>query len=177
MLHKTKQPRQTTEHTFSDRKRRIYDFLHSNPIGVLSSITSNGDPHGSVIYFRIDQDFTVSFLTKVETRKYDNLKHHEHVTLTVFEPQTQTTAQVMGTAQEIVDSYEINAIAGTILATSLKTSDAGMPPISKLEAGKYVAFRITPINIRIAVYSRPDRGENSDIFESIESFELHERET
>lgn len=157
----------------SDRQQRIYDFLKSNPIGVLSSVTPNGDPHGAVVYFEIDTDFTISFLTKAETRKYDNLRHHKHVMMTVFEPATQATAQVSGDAVEVEESYDINRLAGVILGTSIKTGDAGLPPISKLQAGPYVAFRIKPVQIRMAVYARPDSGDYGDLFESIESFELH----
>lgn len=158
---------------FSDRKQRIYNFLRTNPIGVLSSVTPDGNPHGTVIYYKIEEDFTVSFITKAQTRKYDNLKRNNHIMLTVFEPKTQTTAQINGLAIETTDSYEINAIAGAIQAASLKTSDAGMPPIAKLDAGDYVAFKIKPVQISMAVYSRPDPGDYSELFESIESYELH----
>lgn len=161
-----------TAMSFSDREERIYRFLKSCPIGVLSTVTADGDPHGAVIYFTIDKDFAVSFVTKGQTRKYDNLKHRSKVTLTVFEPQTQTTAQIIGQAEEIKDSYEINQVAGAILAASMKTSDGGLPPISKLSAGEFVAFTIKPDQIRMAVFGRPDPGDYSDMFETIESFEL-----
>jgi len=88
-------------------------------------------------------------------------------------PQTQTIAQISGDAVEIRDSYEINVVAGAILGASLKTSEAGVPPITKLEAGRYVAFKLAPVQIRMAVYARPDPGDYSDLFESIESFELN----
>jgi len=166
--------RQKAPSDFSDRQQRIYGFLHSNPIGVLSSVSPDGEPHGSVIYFTIDNDFQVSFVTKQDTRKYDNLKRHDHVLLTVYEPQAQTVAQVTGKAVEIKDSFEINAVAGAILAASLKTSDGGLPPISKLEAGSFVGFRINPDQIRLAVYARPDPGDYSDLFETIECFELRD---
>ena len=160
---------------FSDRKQRIYDFLRANPVGVLSSVTPNGNPHGTVIYYTVDKAFAVAFLTKTRTRKFDNLKHNDHVMLTVFDSQAQTTAQISGDAVEIRDSYEINVVAGAILGASLKTSEAGVPPITKLEAGRYVAFKLAPVQIRMAVYARPDPGDYSDLFESIESFELNEK--
>ena len=161
---------------FSDRKQRIYDFLIANPIGVLSSVTPDGNPHGTVIYYHAARDFTITFLTKTQTRKYDNLRRNNHVMLTVFDAQTQTTAQVAGKTVEISDSYEINVVAGAILGASLQTSEAGMLPITKLEAGRYVAFKLTPVQIRMAVYARPDPGDYSELFESIESFELNEKD-
>lgn len=164
----------TDESKFSDRKKRMFTFLRENPIGVLSTVTPDGDPHGAVVYFRVDKDFTISFLTKTETRKYDNLVHNNHVMLTVFEPETQATVQVTGIAEEVQDSYETNAIAGTILGISMETSEAGTPPISKLDAGMYVAMKITPVQARMAVYARPDSGGYGELFESVESFDLNE---
>lgn len=165
-------PRKLTPQDFADKHKRIYEFLFTNPIGVLSSIGPNGDPHGAVIYFIVSKKFVIGFLTKSNTKKYDNLTHHSHVMLTVFEPFTQTTAQVTGVAKEITDGFTINEIAQRVLITSLRTSDAGMPPLSKLEAGGYVGFEISPVQVRMAVYDRPDSGEYTELFETIEKDEL-----
>jgi len=158
--------------TYADRKQRIFNFLRETPVGVLYSMYANVNPHAAVIYFSIDKRFQISFLTKADTKKYDNLFHFNHIMLTVYEPLTQTTAQITGRAEEITASSEINGVAGAILSASLKTSDNGLPPISKLEAGPYVAFNIKSVQIRMAVYSRADPGSYNEIFESIESFEL-----
>jgi hypothetical protein len=170
MLHISDRKLQKGSSQFSDRKQRIYDFLFDTSIGVLSSTDPDGDPHGAVIYYTINKAFEVEFLTKSETKKYDNLVHNNHVMLTVFEPLTQTTVQVTGVAKEIKDGFTINEIAGKALGTSLKTSAAGMPPLSKLEAGSYVAFRIEPVQVRMAVYARPDPGDYNELFETVESF-------
>lgn len=156
----------------TDRQRRIFSFLQLNPIGVLSSVTPDGNPHGAAIYFSVDKRFNVFFITKNGTRKHDNLQHNDHVMLTVFEPITQTTAQITGTATALTEPAAIAAVAGEVLEVSLKTSSAGPPPIAKLQAGSYVAYTITPVQIRMATYGDPGRGNYSDLFESIESFEL-----
>lgn len=156
----------------TDRQWRILNFLELNPIGVISSVTPDGNPHGAVIYFSVDNQFNVFFLTKSGTRKHDNLRHNNHVMLTVFEPITQTTAQITGVATELTDPAAIAAVAGEVFEVSLKTSSAGPPPISKLQAGSYVAYMVEPAQIRMATYANPDRGNYTDLFESIESFEL-----
>lgn len=157
---------------YSDRRQRMYDFLKTHPAGVLCTVSPDGDPHGAAIYFSIDKSFVISFITKAETRKYDNLIRNDHVMLTVLDAPSQTTIQVTAKAEPITENYEINAVAGRIQAASLETSDAGIPPIAKLHAGAYVAFRLKPTQIRMAVYSRPDPGEYTEIFESIEATEL-----
>ncbi len=159
---------------FTDRNQRIYDFLWENPVGVLSSVTPNGDPHGVVIYFNIDHDFTITFLTRRLTRKYDNITRHKHVTLTVFDPNTQAVSQIIGMAEEILDPQEINEVANKMLRANFRTSEVALPPVTKLEAGEHVAFRIYPVQIRMAVYARPETGGYADLFESIESFDFED---
>jgi len=156
----------------TSRQQRLYDFLHAHPVGVLSTVSPEGNPHGVVVYFTIDEDFTVHFLTKTGTRKYDNLVHHNHVTLTVFTAATQTTVEFTGVAQEDASNDAINRVAGAVFGASSHTSDSGLPPIVKLEAGRFTTFAIKPVQIRMAVYADHDTGGYRDIFESLESFEL-----
>lgn len=154
----------------------MYRFLSENPVGVLSTVTPDGEPHGVVVYFVTGKDFIISFMTKTGTRKYDNLAHNGRAYLTVFEPSTQTVVQVSGRAKEVTDSITTNAIAGSVLAVTQHSGQPGPTPLSKLEAGKYTAFDIEPYQVRMAVYARPDPGGPAELFESVESFELEDKE-
>ncbi len=154
------------------RQKRIFNFLDESHVGVLSSVTPDNNPHGAVVYYDIDHEFNVHILTKTGTRKYDNLVHNGHVMLTVFDPATQTTAQVTGTAVERSGMGNINRVAGTIFAKLGASNNEGLPPLMKLQAGAFTTFQITPVQIRVARYTRPISGNYEDLFESIESFEL-----
>ena len=160
----------------TERQHRIYKFLRANPVGVLSTVSPNSEPHGVVIYFAIDKEFNVSFLTKTGTRKYDNLMKNTHAMLVVFDQDSQTVAQVIGEAVEITDNFIANEVATEVLKISQNTSQSGTPPISKLEAGGYTCFRIVPKQIRIASYDKSDPSDYRRIFESIESFVLKDDE-
>lgn len=174
MFHKITQLTRTSDMPKrSDRQNRIYTFLQEMKVGVLSTVTPDGNPHGVVIYFTVNPDFSISFLTKAGTRKYDNIMHDNHVMLTVFEPRTQATTQITGQAYPMQDSKKIHDLTETVLGVSQKSSEAGVPPITKLQVGNYAAFTITPLQIRMAVYDRPDSGSYGELFESIESFELN----
>lgn len=165
-------PSRKTASMFTDREWDIYHFLFAHPVGVLSTVTPDGDPHGAVIYYSIDRSFNISFLTKDRTRKFDNITHHDHVTLTVFDPATLFTAQITGVATKIADSEAINAVANAVLKACLATSKTGVPPITKLQAGDYVGCNIKPVLIRMATYAVPVSGSYPELFESIESFDL-----
>jgi general stress protein 26 len=157
----------------TERQRRIYEFLAANPVGVLSTVDPNGQPHGVVIYYCVAKDFLVFFLTRTGTKKYDNLKHHNRVMLTVFDPKTQTTTQIAGRATAITDRTQLNRVADSVLEHCLlQTRQPGSLPITKVDAGSYVAFKIKPTHIRMATYSKAPPDDYGDIFDSIESFEL-----
>lgn len=160
-----------SEIKLSDQEQRFYDFLNGAAIGVISSTDPNGDPHGAVIYYSIDKNFVIEFLTKSHTKKYDNITRNNHIMLTVFDALTQTTVQVTGLAKEIKNDSVLQKLVKQVFEKSLRTSEAGQHPLSKLDAGNYVGFKIEPVQIRMAVYARPDPGEYSEIFETIDSFE------
>lgn len=150
----------------SESNERIFSFLQSNPVGVLATVDPNLNPHAVVIYFSVKDDFTITFTTKRDTKKHDNLLRNNHVMLVSYEASSQTTAQVTGTVEEIMDEGESNAAFTNMLRASARTSESGVPPISKLYAGHYVSYRITPVLIRMAVFIRPDPG-GYDMFETI----------
>lgn len=158
--------------SLTERQKHIYNFLSANHVGVLTTVDPNGDPHGSVIYHTVNEHFEVSFLTKAATKKYDNIKHNDHVMLVIFEPSFQTVVQVIGRAFEIKDNHALNDIAGRVFSYNLEASKSATPPILKTSGDDYVAFRIKPRQIRMAVYAHQDGSGSRPLFESIESFEL-----
>lgn len=153
--------------TISERNRRIYNFLQEHPIGVLATIDPNGNPHAVVVYFSVDKDFTLSFITKRETKKHDNLKRNNRTMIVTYEPNTQTTVQVTGIANEVSGISETARIFSNTIKSSKETSEAGIPPISKLNAGQYVAYHLRPLQIRMAMFIRPDSG-GYDMYDTLD---------
>lgn len=149
-----------------DTMKNVQDFLRTHPIGVLSTITPAGKPHGVVIYFSISDDFSITFLTKKNTLKSQNISADNRVMLVAYEASSQTTVQVSGTAHDITDNREAGEVFKSVLDIVNQTSDSGLPPISHLDAGHYVAYKIVPKHISMAVFARPDSG-MSEVFEEL----------
>lgn len=151
----------------SSTSKWIHDFLQANPVGVLTTVDPNGDPHATVIYFSIDPQFNILFMTKNETKKYDNLLHNNHAMLLVYDTPTQTTVQITAKAIEQTDKTEIGKAFVESLRTAKAKSESGIPPILKLHAGDYTAFVLRPVRIRMAMFIRPDPG-GYDIYETLD---------
>lgn len=149
----------------TERNQRIYSFLQSQPIGVLATVDPNNDPHAAVIYFSVDDDFNILFVTKRDTKKSDNIEHNSHVMMVVYEAASQTTAQITGIAKQVTDTDIVaEALAGNVAAAS-QTSESGQSPLDKLRAGSHVAYCIQPASIKMAMFIRPDPG-GQDMYET-----------
>lgn len=151
--------------TRSDRNVRILNFLSDRQVGVLATVDPNGDPHAAAIYFAVDPSFNIRFLTKRRTKKSDNLQHHNHAVLVVFDEESQTTVQIKGKAREITDLDEAHQVFRSTLRASLHMSENGIPPVAKLSAGDYIAYILKPGQVRMAVYARSDTGGYEQMFE------------
>lgn len=145
----------------------INDFLKSHPVGVLSTSDKNNKPHAAVLYFSVDPDFSITFTTKRDTQKHRNMQHHKQVMLVVYDADTQTTVQIAGKVQDISNESEAAAVFQGTLKAAQTNSKTGVPPISKLFAGHYVAYRILPSTVRSARFLQSD-ADGYDIFETIE---------
>lgn len=150
----------------------MYNFLHEQRIGVMSTTDADGTPLGTVIYFTVNSNLSLRILTKKRTRKYQNLKRDSRVMLTVFDSRSQTTLQYLGTAVEQEGQRASYEVANAMFDITLSTSDSGLPPIAKLQAGAFTTFRIEPVQLRMASFGQAKTGDYNELFESIDSFEL-----
>lgn len=146
---------------------QIYSFLKSHPVGVLSTVDPNGNPHAVVIYFSIEDDFSITFTTKKDTKKNDNIRFNDHVMLLAYEASSQTTVQITGVAEAITNTTAAEKAYEGTLKAARQTSETGVPPITKLYAGDFIAYRVKPVQIRMGVFIRPDRG-GYDMYETID---------
>lgn len=154
----------------AEKNSHLFKFLREHPAGVLASVDPDGNPHATVIYYSIDPNFAIKFLTKRGTKKSSNLQYNDRVALVVFDDISQTTAQLIGTVEELADPEEINKVFRNTLRTSLRTSRNGVPPIAKLQAGDYIAYRMKPVEIRMADFAKPRTGNHEQIFEITELY-------
>ncbi|MDQ5885739.1 MAG: Pyridoxamine 5-phosphate oxidase family protein [Patescibacteria group bacterium] len=152
----------------SDKNKRIFDFLSSHYTGVLSTVDLDKEPYVSVLYYSVDEQFNITFTTKQGTKKAANLRNNCNAMFLVYDEKTQTTVQARVKAEDLSGSPEQTEIFRHTIEASMSTSDGGIPPISKLAAGDYTAFRLRPVHISMAVFGRPDAGDYDETFESVD---------
>ncbi len=150
-----------------NKREEAYEFLQKQKVGVLATVDPNGDPHAAAIYFAVDKTLSVLFVTKTGTKKADNLEHNNHAMLVVYDSPTQTTVQLTGMVTKITDFVETNEIFTKIIYASIEASGIDVPPVAKLDNGEYVAYKLKPTQIRMAIFTRPESGNYQGLFKTI----------
>jgi len=113
---------------------------------VLSTIGRNNEVHASVVHYVTDKDENYYFLTKNETTKAKNISHNNYIALTINSTGSLRTLLVKGPA-EIEKNNEVSSVVYDQI-TSPKDYIEGkkLPPITKLDKGDYVVYKIVPLS-------------------------------
>ena len=134
--------------------RQAYYFLNKQPAAVLATLNQDKSPHLTVVYFHVDEDMSVSFLTKSDTRKSKNIKKRKKATLLAYDSKSQQSITISGKAQEIDSIPAGTKLFTETMQTALRTSEGGKMPLSQLlSAGHYALFKITPQQIEFSSYT------------------------
>jgi len=160
-------PEQTQSTSSSESEALIRDFLNSRRSGVLATSDTSGNPHGSVVYFSVGENFDIIFATKTETQKYKNIQQNDQVAFVCYDEQSQTALDMHGRAEVATDPDTKTAALNAMFASSSDISKSELPPAEKLFAGEYVVLRLIPQVIRMAIYARPDAEANEELYETI----------
>lgn len=147
--------------------QKVHAFLRHHPMGILSTVSSDGRPWGSAIYYTADQDFNFYFVTRTGTLKYQNLEEIPHVSLTVADSSTQTTVQIAGEISKLPVKDYMNFLFDKLAGIRPKGDHAWAPPLEKIHNGNYQAFKLTPTKLQYADYSHTKANPKTNYIEAI----------
>lgn len=152
--------------TSSDKAEDLIStFLAEHYTGILATSDTASNPHGAVIYYLPDSDFTLYFATKEETQKFKNMEENPQVAFVVYDETSQTSLQVSGRIFQITDPLKKRATIKNMTNSSIVLSRNMLPPAYKLTAGEYKVLQLVPQVIKMAIYARTDKDQ--DIYETI----------
>src|SRR6266567_3143608 len=90
--------------------KHIKSFLSANPLGVISTVSKDGKPWGSAIYYMFDDEFSFYFITHESTAKSQNLDSVKYGALTVANNISQQTVQAFGPVLKLDDYSKIDTM-------------------------------------------------------------------
>ncbi len=130
------------------RKKRLLSFLQNHSVAVMASLNADRVPEVVAIYFYVDTDFALYFVTKLKTRKIKNIMRNSSVTLLIYDVSDMTSSEIRGKAEIVNDTVDFAQIIEKFENVfKLQKTLNGLPPISQIEAGDYVACKVIPHHI------------------------------
>ena len=143
-------------------KKEVLEFLMSQKIGVLSTV-SDGKPHGSYIYYVVDENLDIYFTTPASTRKHQNIFSNNRVAFTVGTTKPPKTVQIEGEAEIVVDDNTIKAL--TALYVDVATENNHYPvPLTKLDWEQgVIMYRIRPTWLKWSNFTDSKKGKEHEV--------------
>ncbi len=152
----------------SESRERLLEFLRSNNVGVLATVSSAGMPHAATVYITFDQDLNIYFVTRNGTRKSQNIHANGQAALAIYNAATQTTLQAEGTAIEVSDPSKTQWVFNDIWRIATQTSPDNPPPQTQLTgAGEYKAYKLSAPSLRLATFKGQGSTNPEQIFKVV----------
>jgi general stress protein 26 len=144
-------------------RQDILNFLQNENVANIATVNENGKPDSSTIYYFVEKNFDILFLTKKETEKYKNIQNQNEVVLIVTNPQKKVVVKIRGSAIEMKNDPNIITDMTSSLAKKLNVKDNfdTVWPILKRNSGKIVLVKIKPQEIRMSIYSEEGLNEKT----------------
>ena len=142
----------------TSHKDEIRAYLHDNPIAILSTVDAHGNPHGAALYIYAVAANEVYFVTKKETRKFKNLHHSNEVSITVVDPNDNSTLQADGRAEIVGDAGVIEMVMEKMARMYVHGGD-WLPPLAKIKAGPYEVIKVMLHNVRLSRFKGARPGD------------------
>jgi nitroimidazol reductase NimA-like FMN-containing flavoprotein (pyridoxamine 5'-phosphate oxidase superfamily) len=140
-------------------------FLRAHKAGVVATLSREGHPHASAVYYVCDDKFSIYFLTLASSRKYAAALANPWAAFVVGTQDIPQTLQIEGPISEVRPGDEARHQVAELMKV-LTSNSTYYAPITKLDPADTVLMWIQPKWIRWADYSSPLSG-NKNIFTEI----------
>lgn len=148
----------------ADARTAALAFLKAHQAGVLSTVTSDGNPHGSAVYYVADENFNIYFVTLKTSGKFANLQAHPTVAFTIGRQDVPQTIQIAGVASVLQHAEDIGAHAADLMK-ALTSNSRYYAPLTKLDNDPTAIIWIQPKSIRWADYTTNASGTENVIID------------
>ena len=127
----------------------LIEFLRKHDIASVATVKENGQAHATTIFYYVEDDLKIYFLTKYDTLKFKNLKTNFTVGLVITDEPLYQSVQIEGTAKEVDYSHEFSATVKKFTDNLAKNGkDWEGIPLNHMTAGYFAFVQITPTWIR-----------------------------
>ncbi len=146
---------------------KAFTFLSKQNTAVIATVNVEGRPNTSVIYYYIQRDSKMYFITKSNTVKYLNILTNPHVSLCVYDEDARLTVQASGRVHEVKEEEEQVEVMNKLAKVRDGHGDAWMPPVSQIKAGKLVVMRVEISELRMTDFKNFHKSDEPEVHEHL----------
>lgn len=137
---------------YQDKFVHAVEFLKSNRLAVLSTVSHHSTPQSAFIYYVVDENYDIYFITTKESRKLKNILENNSVALVIAQEVEPYELQIEGVAEVIKDMKKKMVILDKYSHRANENPKSfNWPPLMQLTTDKGVEFM--KINIQWFKYS------------------------
>jgi general stress protein 26 len=134
--------------------QEAYDYIAEHDVGFLASTDANGQPHGTVVHYYLENDGKIYILTKSASKKARNLMENNRAAMTIHETGSLKTVQIdVRTKVETNPDVQERVFKFVVQEKNYKEGRKA-PPVTSLKDGYYMVFRLTPTAIVFSNYAK-----------------------
>lgn len=113
---------------------KAWEFLKNNKLSTIATMSFEGNPQASLIYYVTDDNFHIYMVTSTESRKIKNILRNNKVALVIGQEVEPIVLQMEGEAQIIDDQDKKREIANRYLESANQSNPKSInwPPIRKI---------------------------------------------
>lgn len=139
--------------TKNDNIQDIAAFIQQHPVVAIATADLQGNPDVSIVYCAVSMDNAFEFITLRETNKGHHLLENPRISLTAFDAKHTVAVKVSGVVEEMTDASQQTELFNKILVVSQMTSDSYLPPVTQMQAGEFVFYRLVAEHAVMTAYS------------------------
>lgn len=144
-------------------------FLKDQTAGVLATVSREGKPHASIVYYTSDDSFSIYFLTLISSRKYAALSANPQAAFVIGNQNVPQTLQIEGPVVGLREGDEMGKRLPELLQR-LTSNTSFFAPITKMTPADIVVMWLQGKWIRWADYATLESG-NEHVFTQLDSKE------
>ena len=153
-----------------DSRLAAYKFLSAHRTATLATVTTKNIPDAATVFYIVDEDLTIYFMTRIESRKFHNLEKQTIVSMVITDEQTMETIQLTGASERIESLKEESGALTKLWTADYKNPNWPGPAVKLFESGHSVQLavvKVVPHEMTYAVFERQDKGKYGSFFEKV----------
>lgn len=153
-----------------DIRLTAHKFLSAHRTATLATVTTKTKPDAATVFYIVDKDMTICFMTRVESRKFRNLEKQPVVSMVITDEKTMETIQLTGTAERIENILQESRALARLWIADYGNPNWPGPAVKLFDSGRSVqlaAVKVVPQEMTYASFEKQENGRYRSFFERV----------